>query len=132
MFFLARNSEPKPIKKTVPPAAKSSSRPNKSWEAVALRALPVKPKLAVSRASDPEEREADRIADRVISAGPAQSRFSVSANPGPKCGSCEEERENKVQRKQAASDVSAGVGDLMVGEAGHQLDAESRSAMEPR
>jgi hypothetical protein len=87
--------------------------------------LNVQPKLNVSRPADPAEREADRVADGVLSSHAAPE---ISAQPNPtarqvaeeereeeaaavqrKCDDCEEEKEGAaVQRKAPAAGGHAG------------------------
>ena len=48
------------------PTRDVSSPINPFWNSLALQAGVVQPKLTVGQADDPYEREADRIADRVM------------------------------------------------------------------
>src|SRR5882762_3413612 len=79
---------------------KSASEDKKSprnnvWHSLAFRSGEIQPKLMVSRSDDPYEREADRVADRVMrmATGPNRSEeLSFTASPSlkaqRKCDQC--------------------------------------------
>src|SRR5687768_11890370 len=86
---------------------RDSAQLNPVWQSLALIHGGLRAKLAVSQPDDPYEREADRIADRVMNAPAPQSKdagISVSANVPQraqrKCGPCleGEETEGRVNR----------------------------------
>ena len=97
----------------------------------------IHPKLALSSPGDPDEREADAVADRVMR----------MAEPGPvsrsveqihhKCAACAEDEEGVVARKTDAASAS-GVSDPQLGAAigglgsGTPLPVAERSFFEPR
>jgi outer membrane protein OmpA-like peptidoglycan-associated protein len=142
MFTLRTdNNHSKVIQTKIGPSAEreAPTRRNDVWQSLALQQSGVQPKLTISRASDPYEREADRIADRVMNAPAPRSYdggISVSEKLAPKaqrkCGPCEEEEENKVQRKEAGGNSPATVSAPIVGQSSQKLDSETRAFMEPR
>jgi hypothetical protein len=110
-YFQTQNA--KALRKASPakaePADKTLEREetNPVWQSLAFARSGLHPKLAVSRPDEPCEREADRIADRVMrmlspQADTAQIPVTTVA-PGralAKCASCEEEDQRmRVQRK---------------------------------
>src|SRR5205085_7084297 len=87
------------------PDGKDAASHNPLWQSLALRPDSVRPKLAVSRPGDPDEREADRAAERVMrtAARPSEDFKPSSSSENSrevqrKCAPCEEEEERKVQR----------------------------------
>ncbi|MGH6840956.1 MAG: DUF4157 domain-containing protein [Methylocella sp.] len=96
----------------------------------------IQKKVQIGPVDDPLEREADRIADAVVSdrpVGPVTGALSSIAQR--KCAGCEEEE--KLQRKPSAtSGLAAGEAPPIVHEAlrlpGQPLDAASRAYFEPR
>jgi len=110
------------------------------WNRLATR---FQPKLAVSPVQDPLEREADRIADRVVGAtGPVVQRSCAACPPGAaSCPQCEEETGGKpeglLQRSAdgyAPSTVGSGLGASgLAGSlgSGRPLDASTRASLEP-
>jgi hypothetical protein len=153
MFATLGSKETKPVieaKARAEPSnsAKQPSEPKSVWQSLATR-LPIQRKLYVSQSHDPHEQEADRIADQVMQThtadanGPrledSQARVSnpslLSGAPvmaQRKCGQCEEEEENKVQRKPAGADGPATVAQPLMAPTGKQIDARTRAFMEPR
>lgn len=114
-----RTKAPAPLKPTPVDAsfAEASYEQNPLWQSLALSATSIQPKLAVSQPDDPYEREADRVAERVMrmavpQSGAPQSNNLPSGNtklPSAafvsrkverKCDHCEEEEE-RLQRKEA-------------------------------
>lgn len=86
-------------------------------------ALGVQPQLAISQPGDPDELEADRVADQVLRMPGSQSGTTA-------CSSCEEE---KVQRKPApGAGQESGACTLGLRGAGHPLAPPVRSFFEPR
>jgi hypothetical protein len=106
-----------------------ASRPQAS-SAVAARSLPgiIQPKLAVGPVDDPLEREADRVADRVM----RMPDPGLSVSPVP----AHEERD-QLQTKPATMPVAASsaapgtVGEVLRAP-GQPLDASTRAFFEPR
>ncbi|GIH02244.1 hypothetical protein Rhe02_03110 [Rhizocola hellebori] len=96
-----------------------------TWD---FRTLPIQAKLRVGAADDVYEREADRIADRVMgSAGPVGP---VSPAVAPQvsracCGPCEE------QGASCGDESPSGVREAL-GSAGQPLDSAARAFFEPR
>jgi hypothetical protein len=137
-------AEGKTRRAETPPGGKIAPELNPIWQSLALRSAIIQPKLAVSQPNDPSEREADHIADRVMRmAMPPSSdnrhTFSpfTSQKAQRKCGTCEDEEEKKVQRKEQGSSAdSTATAPPIVHEAlsssGQPLDAGTRSFMEGR
>jgi len=108
------------------------------------RSARLQAKLSVSQPGDSDEREADRLADAVLSRPVAAPKAGCAACAGQvqrKCAKCEdEEREQKLQRKvgpattghgHAGPAGSAGARDLGLG-GGRALPADVRGFFEPR
>jgi Domain of unknown function (DUF4157) len=95
----------------------------------------IQPKLTVGTVDDPLEREADRLADRVMRS--PDPRVAVTVAPPQvtrKCDACAEE-DKKLQRKPAGSRTAAeapGVVDEVLRSPGQSLDQEARAFFEPR
>lgn len=92
-----------------------------------LRSQSLRAKLAVGGLHDPQEAEADRTADSIVSgrAGPCAC--------GGTCASCRSD-ENKIRRKPTEaknSQVPSARADAFGSSAGHPLDAGTRSFFEP-
>jgi hypothetical protein len=136
------------------PAGKAGPDQNPLWQSLALRHTAVQAKLAISQPDDPYEQEADRVADRVMrmaapKSGDAQTDLRRSGNSKPsnlhpgsrkvqrKCGSCEEEDERALRRKEETgrgkieSTVPPSVHDAL-NSPGRQLDPATQSFMEIR
>ncbi len=96
---------------------------------------PVQAKLAIGPVNDPLEREADRVAERVVRAPDAAAGISrAPAGVQRKCAACDQEQ--PVARKaDGAAPVSqgdaAGVNDVLASP-GRPLDAKTRAFFEPR
>jgi hypothetical protein len=103
-------------------------------------------KLRVGSPSDPLEREADALAERMIGEGAPQPVFSLGSAspvqrscsacaPAAPCSSCAKEDRAVVQRKENGASAPAGVlsddGLLGLGP-GRALDAAARAYFEPR
>jgi Domain of unknown function (DUF4157) len=123
-----------PEKKTV---QAQSPVTNPLWQALALG---VRPKLAVSSPDDPEEREADHIADRVMRmpADTAAAGESLTLLREPTlqraCAACADEDEHAAMRKPAGGEPAAepGPGWLARLGAGTPLAPDLRGFFEPR
>jgi hypothetical protein len=92
-------------------------------------------KLAIGRADDPLEHEADRVADQVMRmSDPQVSVASAPPQLSRKCDACEEEEEKL--RKKSAGPQGAGAAPAIVqqvlGEPGRPLDRSTREFFEPR
>jgi hypothetical protein len=102
-----------------------------------LRSGILQAKLAVSSPDDPEEKEADQVADRVMRSAPVppiQRKCAACAEDAP-CPKCEEE--GKLQAKEAhgrvasvSSATESSLASLRGG--GQPLPAHSRAFFEPR
>lgn len=97
-----------------------------------LAAHGVQAKLSMSQPGDPDEREADRMADRIVGSGTeaAPAKCTACAASGSTCPKCAEEK--KIQRKAlpgAGQAPSAHVPGLRG--AGHPLAAPIRVFFEP-
>lgn len=92
-----------------------------------MRAPRVQAKLRIGAANDACERQADRVADRVMR--------MPEPNVQRKCAGCEEE-ESRVRRKESGAATGAATAPQSVHEAiassGRPLDPSIRSYMEPR
>ncbi len=104
-----------------------------------LRQAGIHPKLAISQPDDPEEREADQVADRVMRM-PDPGVFPAAISPvlSRKCAACDEEEEQKLARQSqgAPATAEATAPPPIVQEAlsssGQPLDAATRAFFEPR
>jgi len=96
---------------------------NSIWQSLATLPTGLQAKLPVSQPGDPYELEADRVADRVM-------RMAAPPSIQRKCGPCEEEEEQKLQRKENGA-APASVNHTLPS-AGRPLDASSRTFFEPR
>ncbi|HEX5703554.1 MAG TPA: DUF4157 domain-containing protein [Pyrinomonadaceae bacterium] len=84
---------------------------NETWQSLAWAPVALHAKLAISRPDDPDEREADRIADQVMRMATPQSEVTHGSTAAPsslrvqlKCAPCvEDDEEQMVQRKSGAS-----------------------------
>src|SRR5215813_5890122 len=81
------------------PDRKTNSQHNPLWQSLAMRSVVLQPKLTISQADDPYEREADRVAEQVMrmpappSGGHALSITPVTSRHAQrKCADCEEEK----------------------------------------
>ena len=92
-----------------------------------LRSQSLRAKLAVGGLHDPQEAEADRSADLIMSGKAAPCAC------GGTCASCRNS-DNKIRRKSAEaknSQISSARADAFGSSAGHPLDAGTRSFFEP-
>lgn len=99
--------------------------------------LPLQPKLHIGAVDDPLEREADRMADRVMRM--PEPGVSVATTPeqiSRKCAACQQEDENTLQAKPSQSPSRAGEVPLIVHDAlrapGQPLDRQTRMLFESR
>jgi hypothetical protein len=118
--------------------------PNLVWQSLAVRAAAIQAKLAISQPDDPYEREADQVADQVMrmAAAPSdRSGLSLSSHPSRKaqrkCVSCEEEDEDRMQRKEEVGNTRLRTGSWPLGFSpinglGQPLDSAARRYFEPR
>lgn len=126
------------------PAGKGASQHNPLWQSLAQRPVAIQPKLNVRQPEDPQEQEADQVADQVMRmatapVGDSNLSFSSAAalKVQRKCDECEEEEEKPLQRKAQGGDAGSAVADSsMVQQTlrtpGQPLDAGTRAFMEPR
>src|SRR2546423_251787 len=140
---------PKPTAEHKPPRAperKPAPEPERNpvWHSLALNSAAVHPKLAVSQPDDPDERDADRIAERVLrTTAPPAGDAGLTSSPlasfkaQRKCEGCEDEEEKKLQRKEQDS-VAESTADAppivheTLGSSGRPLDPSTREFFEPR
>jgi hypothetical protein len=126
---------PSPARRQAPPSAFHRPAPGPRWS---IGALPVQPKLTIGAVDDPQEAEADRVADRVMRMpDPDISLTSAPQQISRKCAACEEEDKQKLQMKPAsAPGLQTGEAPPIVHEVlrspGQPLDASSRAFFEPR
>lgn len=124
------------------PDRKTSSEENPVWRSLAMRSGALQPKLTISQADDPYEREADRVAEQVMrmpvpqSDGHGLSITPVTSRQAQrKCAECEEE-EGKLQRKESGSAEAPATASPIIDQAlsspGQPLDAATRAYFEPR
>src|SRR5438132_7212842 len=98
---------------------------NPVWNRIATR---IQAKLTVSTPGDPEEREADRIADRIMRTPERLQR---------KCAACEEEDVTRLQRKdngntnESSSSVPPAVHEAL-SQTGRPLDQTTKEFFEAR
>jgi hypothetical protein len=99
----------------------------------------VQPKLAVGRVDDPLEREADRVADRVMRMPvPEPSVATTHPQLRRKCAVCEEEesaqmvRTKRAATREGASIEAPSIVHEVLGSPGQPLDARTRAFFEPR
>jgi hypothetical protein len=149
-----------PTHKKSKPAAEAKARVNPStskkepaelnpaWQSLALSTTGLQAKLAVSAPDDPYEKEADRVADRVMgmatrplpfqSNGPDPAFSSITSFRVQRtCGSCEDEEEKQLQRKeQGVNSVVHEPVPSIVNQAlsspGEPLEPATRAFFEPR
>jgi hypothetical protein len=113
------NEEKEPIKTTSPPAGG------------------MQPTLAVGRADDPLEREADHIAEQVMRMPAPSSSLVVPPQLSRKCAACEEDEVATLRPKTtgsprvAASEVPDTLPEVLRS-SGQPLDAPTRAFFEPR
>ena len=116
-------------------APRRESKANATWQALSLG---VQPKLTVSTPHDAAEQEADRVADRVVSGGTADTQMSGTGAPSVAraCATCEEEeKEEVVQAKQSSGGAAAGGAQTAVAatqDSGAPLSGDTRGYFEPR
>ena len=90
------------------PAQRIDARSGSVSNHARLRALGIQPKLEVSSPGDEYEREADRVADRVMrmpagATAPLPISRVAAAHTQRMCADCEEEEKGAVQRKEAST-----------------------------
>jgi hypothetical protein len=127
-------------RKERPTQNRPEAAPNPVWGRLALAGI--RPKLQIGAPDDPLEREADRVAERVLrmpDSGDPRSALSPTRSPvlRRKCAACEEEeREGQVRRESdgqsgpAAGEVPPSVRETL-SHPGEPLDARVRRRMEP-
>jgi hypothetical protein len=103
-----------------------------------LRSGLIQAKLAVSQPGDPDEREADQVAERVMRMpAPRISSFTTAPVLHRKCSTCEEE-EQKLARKGTGESATEGatlppaIVHQVLGSSGQPLDTATRAFFEPR
>jgi hypothetical protein len=102
-----------------------------------LRGGLIQAKLAVSQPNDPQEREADQVADRVMrshAGAPIGSSCSCAAG-SDMCEECQQKQTGAVARKSLGTDArpaAHGALDHVLHSPGRPLDSEVRTYLEPR
>lgn len=126
------------------PESSAGRKGNAVWQSLALRPTAIQPKLTVSKRGDPQEQEADHLADRAMRmpiASGSRDEISLSAdtsaNTQLKSDAGEQEEEKKSQPNEPrAHDDAAEVAPPIVHEAlnspAQPLDPSTRSFMETR
>ena len=125
------NQEARHGSKSKPPAAEVG-QPNPVWQRIATR---IQTKLSVSAPTDPDEREADRIADQVVSrpAPVIQRSCAACAAGDATCPKCEEDMIHRhVHEGADKAGMSVPDGFLSSLSSGQPLDPATRSFMESR
>jgi hypothetical protein len=132
----------KPERADVALDGKNAPGQNTFWQSLALRPAAIQPKLTVSQTNDPDEREADHVADQVMrmaSPSSINDKLSFASDASPKvqrkCGTCEDEEEKKVQRKESSADSTANAPPIVhdaLSSPGQPLDSATRGFFEPR
>jgi hypothetical protein len=91
------------------------------------------PKLSIGPVDDVYEREADAVADKVVSSGTSPIQAKISPIVQRKCSHCEEE---ELQRKDAGENKSLSHAPAIVsgviGSGGNKMDGGTKSFMESR
>jgi hypothetical protein len=88
----------------------------------------VRAKLAVSQPNDPEEREADQVAEKVMRS-PAPCSCAAG---GEMCDKCQANSQSTVHRQASALAQTPGVINDVLRSPGHPLDSATRDFFEPR
>jgi hypothetical protein len=157
------------VRQLSPPQDERTSGDRAAWNFDAITMFPpatpalpgvLQTKLAIGAVNDPLEHEADRVADQVmrmpepmpLSAAPAQisrkcdaceeedeeklqKKSAAPAQISRKCDACEEEDEEKLQKKSAGPAGPAAAPPIVhevLRAPGEPLDAATRAFMEPR
>lgn len=124
-----------------PAAVRGSPEGNFLWQSLSLRPEAIRGKLAVSQPGDPFEQEADQTADRIMGIEPSLAtapRFSFLSSGLPlaqrKCGPCEEDEQEQLQRKAQGGSIDSAelAPDQALRSPGQPLDHTTRSLMESR
>ncbi len=102
-----------------------------------LRAGVIRAKLSVSQPNDPEEQEADSVADRIMrsAAGAAVAAHCTCAAGGEMCEECQQQQAGTVARKATAAGISATPHkaiEQVLRSPGRPLDLATRAFFEPR
>lgn len=103
-----------------------------------LRSGAIQAKLSISQPGDPDEEEADRVAERIMRMPEPESAASCSACSagGDPCPKCAEQSANQIHRKAngTAGPHQPSVASQVIGNlgAGHPLDKSTRAFFEPR
>jgi len=103
-----------------------------------LRAGIIHAKLSISQPDDPEEREADHVADRIMRshAGPGAVASSCSCSGNEEmCDECKQKKTASISRKAGGNNAAAAGHPVMhqlPRSTGHPLDKATRSFFEPR
>ncbi len=103
-----------------------------------LRAGIIHAKLSISQPDDPEEREADAVADRIMRshAGPGAAVSTCScSNDEEMCDECKQKNSATISRKADGNNATTPphrVMNQLRGSAGHPLDTSTRAFFEPR
>src|SRR2546421_5060354 len=103
----------KPKRAEATTAGKDAPEQNPVWQSLALCAATVRPKLVVSQPDNPDEREADRTADRVMrmTEQTAQPKCEACATAGATCPACAGEQVRRApepQVRRACASCSTG------------------------
>src|SRR2546423_2860786 len=133
----------KPKRAEAATAGKDAPEQNPVWQSLALRTTALQPKLAVSQPDDPDEREADRTADRVMRTATQPSddkKLSFTSDTlfmTHKGDRCEEKEEKKVQRRElrGSAEPPANAPPIVhqtLRSPGQPLDPATRAFFEPR
>lgn len=103
-----------------------------------FRAGAIQAKLAISQPGDPDEEEADRVAEQVVSSAPVgkvQRKCAACAAGGTTCPKCEEEEKIQAKRKSGHTALGASTSQSVLGSlrgGGQPLSPATRAFFEPR
>ena len=105
-----------------------------------LRARIIQAKLTVSQPGDPEEQEADAMADHImrshVGAGAAAMSTCSCSNDEEMCEECRQQQSNTVMRKSAGAEHAPALASNTIGHIlrspGQPLDFATRAFFEPR
>lgn len=136
---VAQKAERKSVGADTAPDSKPAAKLNPIWQQLATQAAAVRPKLAVSRPDDPDEREADRVSEQMMRMPEPQLRRACVCGGG--CSECQGEQtareQNRLQTKHVTSNDSGQTAappivHEVLSSPGQNLDSAARGFMAPR
>jgi Domain of unknown function (DUF4157) len=131
--MFATDYKSKPLNAVMPAQCKRQTYDNASATASASF---VQPKLRIGPSDNIFEKEADAVADMVVSTDtPDPVNFSSMNNLQRKCAHCEEEEKKELSRKESSDAVASAASPIVydvLNSSGKPLDEHTRSFMESR